>query len=223
MKSSKLVIGIAVLILGAALIAISMFKRPASGLSLPPTRVAAPSSAADASTSIKAIGTFVSANQATLAFQSAGRVKEIKVKEGENVKAGTQLATLDAGILDSQVTQAQANLRDAESRYRTFQVNTITQPRNNAVLLAPGLAATQPGATTAYFNQKTQLDLIRADRRQLESVLQRSRQGGFVADAFLTIGAVKVAPQLQAALADLSKIAVHIMRIIILSRRKSIN
>jgi capsular exopolysaccharide synthesis family protein len=108
--------------------------------------------------------------------------------------------------LDSQVTRAQTSLRDAESRLRNFQIGTITQPRNNAALtVAPGLVATQPGATAQYFNQKTQLDAIRADRRQLEAVLQRARQGGFVADAFQTIPAAKAAPQLLSALGDLSK------------------
>jgi capsular exopolysaccharide synthesis family protein len=107
--------------------------------------------------------------------------------------------------LDSQVSRAYASLREAEARFQQFQINTITQPRNGVLTVAPGLTATQPQATTQYFTEKTQLDLIRADRRQLEAVVERAKQGGFVADAFLTIGAVKGAPQLGAALADLSK------------------
>jgi succinoglycan biosynthesis transport protein ExoP len=108
--------------------------------------------------------------------------------------------------LDSQVTRAYATLREAEARFQQFQINTITQPRNGGTFsVAPGLLSTQPQVTTQYFSEKTQLDLIRADRRQLESVVERAKQGGFVTDAFLTIGAVKGAPQLTAALADLSK------------------
>jgi len=107
--------------------------------------------------------------------------------------------------LDSQVTQAHASLRDAEGRLRSFQIGTITQPRNSPLTIAPGLVATQPGATQEYFNQKGQLELIRADRRQLESIMTRGRQGAIVADAFLTIAAVKGAPALTLALTDLTK------------------
>ena len=108
--------------------------------------------------------------------------------------------------LDSQVSQAQNSLRQAESRLRTFQVQTITQPRNNQVLIQPGLVATQPAATQQYFTQKGNLEAIRSDREQLESVLARTRQGGsYTTDAFLTIAAVKAAPQLSAALSDLTK------------------
>ncbi len=61
----------------------------------------------------KATGNLTSANQATLAFQSAGRIKDVGVQEGDHVKAGDVIATLDTAALDAQVTQAQANLDSA--------------------------------------------------------------------------------------------------------------
>ncbi len=61
----------------------------------------------------KATGSLISANQATLAFQSPGRIKDVKVQEGDKVKAGEVIATLDVAALDAQVTQAQANLDSA--------------------------------------------------------------------------------------------------------------
>ena len=48
-------------------------------------------------------GNFVSANQAVIAFVSAGRLKELKVKEGDAVKAGDVLALLDTTLLDFQI------------------------------------------------------------------------------------------------------------------------
>jgi HlyD family secretion protein len=65
--------------------------------------------------SIRAAGNLVSANQATLAFQAGGRVKEIKVKEGDRVKAGTLLASLDTSSLDALIVQAQAGLDSANA------------------------------------------------------------------------------------------------------------
>lgn len=63
--------------------------------------------------SVKADGNLVSASQATLAFQSAGRIKVVNVKEGDRVKAGDVIATLDTSSLDAQVVQAQATLDSA--------------------------------------------------------------------------------------------------------------
>ena len=82
----------------------------------PTTRSTTTVDAQAASSNLKAIGTFASANQAALAFQASGRVKEIKVKEGDKAQAGTLLASLDTSILDSQVTQAQAALDIAQAR-----------------------------------------------------------------------------------------------------------
>src|SRR5512142_1983261 len=70
---------------------------------------------------VRAVGTFSSANQASLGFQSAGRVKDIKVKEGDTVKAGDLLATLDTTMLDLQVVQAQASLNTAQAKLDTLK------------------------------------------------------------------------------------------------------
>lgn len=56
----------------------------------------------------KVTGNFLSANQATLAFQMPGRLGKLLVKEGDRVKAGDVLSTLDTSTLDLQIAQAQA-------------------------------------------------------------------------------------------------------------------
>jgi len=82
-----------------------------------PTRVPAvptPSSAPGqraASNRVRATGSIASASQATLAFQAAGRIKEIKAKEGDKIKAGTVFAALENVVtLDAQVASAQSAL-----------------------------------------------------------------------------------------------------------------
>ena len=91
--------------------------RPQVAASQPPaipTPTPAPAIPVRASAiSIKTDGNLISANQSTLAFQSAGRIKDIRVKEGDHVKAGDVIATLDTTSLDAQVVQAQATLDSA--------------------------------------------------------------------------------------------------------------
>lgn len=106
--------------------------------------------------------------------------------------------------LDSQVAIAYQNLRDAESQLKTFQINTITKPRNSVLPVTPGLSTTTGSATAVYFQQKVTLDQIRQDREQLEQVFARSQQGPITVDAFQTIPSAANAPQLQQALRDLT-------------------
>ncbi len=106
--------------------------------------------------------------------------------------------------LDSQVAIAYANLRDAETRLKSFQIATITQPRSGVLAVTPGLSSTTSQATSVYFSQKVTLEGIRRDREQLEAVLQRARGGAITVDAFQTVPSVAQAPQLKQALADLT-------------------
>jgi len=75
-----------------------------------PTPSAAPSQRV-APNRVRATGNIASASQATLAFQAAGRIKEIKAKEGDKIKAGTIFAALENVVtLDAQVASAQSAL-----------------------------------------------------------------------------------------------------------------
>ncbi len=109
MKSLTIRILLAVLVLGGVVYLGFQFSRPAMAKPITPSRPTALAAAAPAvSNDVMAVGTFMSANQATLAFQLAGRVQEIKVKEGDKVHAGDVVAMLDTGMLNLQVAQAQA-------------------------------------------------------------------------------------------------------------------
>ena len=61
-------------------------------------------------------GTVDAADALNLVFQSTGTVKEIRVKEGDAVKAGTVIACLDDTDAKLQVAQAEANLASAQAR-----------------------------------------------------------------------------------------------------------
>jgi multidrug resistance efflux pump len=64
-----------------------------------------------------ASATVVSAQQASLAFGSPGKVQSLSVTLGEAVKAGQVLAALDDTKLQAAVAQAEANLAAAQASY----------------------------------------------------------------------------------------------------------
>ncbi len=118
MMKSNLRLGIAALVIVAALAVAITLNLPANASPTPTAPSIAPQTQnLAASNNVKTIGSLVSANQASLAFQAAGRVKEIDVKEGDQVKRGALLASLDTSILDLQVAQAQAALDAATASY----------------------------------------------------------------------------------------------------------
>jgi HlyD family secretion protein len=83
-----------------------------------------PASHAAAAQGLQVIGTFVAPNQATLAFRAGGRIQDIKVQEGAQVKAGDVLAVVDTTALQLNVAQAKTAVTLAQDR--------LTQIKNGA-------------------------------------------------------------------------------------------
>lgn len=73
---------------------------------------------------LEVIGTFVAPNQATLSFRASGRIEEIRIQEGGQVKKGDILAVLDTAVAQLSVQQAQAALAGAQAR--------LAQTKNSA-------------------------------------------------------------------------------------------
>jgi HlyD family secretion protein len=155
MKSFVVRIAILTLCVVALLGIALALNHSASAAPISPPQVAAPrvNQVAPPQT-VKAIGNFVSANQATLAFQAAGRVNAIKVKEGDKVKAGTLLASLEAGTLDAQVTQAQGALDNAQARLDQLKNPTASD------IAAAQASVSAAEAALAQLKSPTQNDLI---------------------------------------------------------------
>jgi HlyD family secretion protein len=162
MKSLTLRIVLALLVvagIAAIVVAFSGSKTAARTTSAP--RVPSPSAVSQvsahlAATSVRAIGIMGSANQAALAFQTAGRVKVINVKEGDAVHAGDLLLSLDTTMLDLQVAQAQAALDTAQAR-----LDQLKNPSPTDVAAAQSqVAAAQ--AALAQLKRPTENDLLMA-------------------------------------------------------------
>jgi polysaccharide biosynthesis transport protein len=114
-----------------------------------------------------------------------------------------QIAELSL-ILKNQLDTVQAQLREAENKYKNYQISIITEPTQQ-IGISPGLASTTAPATQMFFNQKTQLDAVIHDREAIEQVLGRLRTGEATVDAFQTIAIVRTSPALSGALTELSQ------------------
>lgn len=86
-----------------------------------PTPLAVASTQTGASVVARVTGNLASASQASLAFQMPGRIQQYAVKEGDKVKKGDVLASVDTTALQFQVAQAQAALTLAQARLSQTQ------------------------------------------------------------------------------------------------------
>lgn len=114
-----------------------------------------------------------------------------------------QIAELSL-ILKNQLDTVQAQLRDAENKYKNYQITIITEP-TQSIGVSPGLQSTSAQATGMYLAQKTALDAVVDDREAIQQVLARLRTGEATVDAFQTIGIVRTSPALSGALTELSQ------------------
>lgn len=109
-----------------------------------------------------------------------------------------------ASTLEEQVKSTHAQLEHAEGALESFRTRTITLPNESGVPVAGGLVQTQPTVITNFFKQKIELENLKTDRKNLESVLAKTQAGELAVDAFQTIPAVRNAPDLSRALTELS-------------------
>lgn len=133
------------LLLGAC----STAETPASSASAPkPVEVAAPQPTPEGET-VSGIGRLEAAEEAALAFTSAGVVAAVEVDIGDRVRAGQTLARLDSTVLD-------ANVRDATEQ--------AAQAKRDLVRVE-GLVARQLVARQQLDDARTRVDVAEARLR----------------------------------------------------------
>ena len=94
---------------------------------------AGPAEKASAQRTITASAIIVPAQVTKLSFLSSALVKEIAVKEGDNVQAGDVLVVLDAPDLQYAVTAAEAALRSAQTNAIIQSYGRVKERRNGKV------------------------------------------------------------------------------------------
>lgn len=143
----------------------------------PSTSAPAQITASVASTNVRAIGTLVSANQASLAFQMAGRVKQINVKEGDAVHAGDLLVSLDTTMLDLQVAQAQSALDTAQARLDQLKnpsASDVAAAQAQVASAQAALAQLKSPTMNDFLMAKADLDIARAALDQAQAAYDRA-------------------------------------------------
>jgi capsular exopolysaccharide synthesis family protein len=108
--------------------------------------------------------------------------------------------------LRSQLDSAREGLKRSEAALQSFRTATITLPSEPmAPAIMPGGApgGVESPVVTGYFGQKLQLEALQHDRAALQALL--SNPEGITADAFMPIPIAQQAPDLQAAMTELSK------------------
>lgn len=141
---------------------------------VPPTPTAAPTVANDDSqTGARVTGSFASASQAVIAFQAPGRLKELKVKEGDSVKAGDALASLDTSLMEFQIAQAEAALTLAQARLKQTQAPASAETQ--AAALAAEKAAAANFARVSQGPNQDELLIAKANIDRAKAALDQAQ------------------------------------------------
>lgn len=102
---------------------------------------------------VNTAGTIQAASAVNLVFKGSGQLKEIKVKEGDHVKAGQVLATLDTSDLELALASAEAALTIQKAKYE--QTKGAANPNDIAAAeanLASAKASYEAAKTKAGLN-----------------------------------------------------------------------
>ncbi len=120
-----------------------------------------------------------------------GRIETMYVNEGDLVKAGTVVATLDGGDLAGQVMQAEGNLLAAESNFEQAQLdyNRYSELANAGAISMQVLDNARTKRDAAYGqvqNAKGSLGLVKEKEKNLNIIVPRD---GVVTKRHLQAGA----------------------------------
>ncbi len=112
-----------------------------------------------------AVGTIRALHEAVVASKILARVKEVKVKAGQNVKAGDELVVLDDADLQARLQQAQAGESGARAKLNQAKIDVERSRRLSAVNSIAQQEVEQ--SNTAYLAAKA--DLERAEQAAKEA------------------------------------------------------
>ncbi|MCC6445911.1 MAG: efflux RND transporter periplasmic adaptor subunit [Armatimonadetes bacterium] len=130
----------------------------------------------------EAPGTVRPLMQAELSTKIMGRVERVAAREGDRVRAGQALVTLDARDLDAQIRQASAELNTARAAYRSARVAVSLESEQSRARIGQ--------AEAAVAGAKSKLDWVKSgprpqERAQAKSAVVAAEAGVKLAEADL--------------------------------------
>lgn len=154
-----------------------------------PTPVTTPVAPKETGTVVSAEGIVTPVQRASLAFKTGGRVSDVRVKEGDVVKTGDLLASLDSTLLQKQVLQAEASLNITQKQLAQLKAGASPIERQAAKdALASARAnyeKVKAGPTAEELARlKANLDNAQAAVRQAQAAYDRiGGDAGFLGGA----------------------------------------
>jgi HlyD family secretion protein len=127
--------------------------------------------------SVSSSGTVQPAQSADLSFGTTGTVEKVLISEGQTVKRGQELASLDPRDLNQQVLQSEANLKTAQARLEQARSGNATEQDLAAQQAA--LKSAQAQLDKARTGNTTKADIASAEAavRNAQAGLTRARTG----------------------------------------------
>jgi len=119
---------------------------------------------------VAAAGTIASHAQVPLVFQTAGQIKAINVKVGDQVKAGQALASLDTADLEVAVASAQAGLDSAQAKLASAKKTPLpSQIQADEAAVTSAQAALQAAVNkTAHLSDQLVIEQSNVDNAAQE-------------------------------------------------------
>lgn len=103
-------------------------------------------------------GTIEPVNKVDVKSKVAGRLLSIPIQEGQFVKQGQMIATVDRTLIDPQIARAEAQLISAQARLQQSEAQYRLQQSSSRMAIAQarvGLETAQANVTTAQVSLKT--------------------------------------------------------------------
>lgn len=174
----------------AAATASASASAPAAAASAPPVSVSVVAAQRrDFPVTVRATGTVVPLSSVDVKPQLASIVTQVHVKEGQFVRAGERLFTLDARSDEANLGKAQAQL----ARDQATLADAKRQLERSRDLLARNFVA-QGAVDTAQANVEAQQAAVQADQAAIEAVKVNLSYSRITAPSAGRVGAINVFP-----------------------------
>ncbi len=121
---------------------------------------------------VSASGVIVPAQKAQLSFTLAGRIKNIEVAVGDQVKSGQVMAQLDDIALSAQLSQAEANLAIAQAKLN--QLKRLPNPEELAAT-RQNLASAQAAYDSMLHPSENEIRALKADCDKANALLSQAQ------------------------------------------------